>query len=332
MLERNNNSVVTVVEESNILSVLDDLGVHYVQKGQYAHLVDHDSLSITLTGKYKDHWMRWSTGDNGRGAKELVQYLIQIGTVDHRRLKDVNIQGVKNIKVKKTPPFNYETMVTNPEPVRVRYFLTEQRKLSPSVVDRMISLGKIVQDGRDNVRFLWEFGEGNFTGADVQGTKFDKNIERGYLKHAASGSKGLFFVKDNQLKNVKDAKNVYIFEAPIDLLSYLEMAAYSEDRRLDIPEVLPTLEKDWVAFSLSGAGSKIMSALQVIQEGFGMNLKEVKFCTATDNDDAGQEVYNRLLAEGYDVKNVVPNRGLPHLANDGKPIKDWNDLLKIVKS
>lgn len=320
------------IEQSNVLSVLDTLGVEYIQKGKYAQLVDHDSLSIQLNGKYKDSWMRWSTGDHGNGATELVQYLIQIGSLDPKLLKGVNLKSVKKVKVKEPEPFNYKTMVTNPNPMRAKHFLVNTRKLSSVIVDRMFELGKIVQDGRDNIRFMWESGPGNFTGADVQGTRYDKQFERGYLKHAVAGSKGLFFIQDINLSSIKDVKNIYIFEAPIDLLSYVEMASYTNESRLEIPEVLPNLKEGWMAVSLSGADSKIMPALQKLQQDFKINLKNVKFFVATDNDDHGEQVYARLLEDGYNVERVLPNNGTPHILNDNLPVKDWNDLLKIIKS
>lgn len=329
------------------LEILDKLNINYIVKADHAFLdiktknvetgedlSDFNSLSIELTGQYAGSWKRWSDASaSGRSTDTLLQYLVKQKVL---LLDDVkpflsnsteyeNIKG-KEVVIKDIEPYDFSNMVINPYPFKAENYLVNVRKIAQPIVKKLISENLIVQDGRGYLRYMWLNNENKFTGADVQGTNYnyERYGKRGTLKLVLPGSKGFFHIETTLAKSISDVTKVIIFEAPADLISYLEIKA--------------RLLKDQKAMliSMSGSATKIESTFSYLKEEFDIDINNIEVVIATDNDEAGDEAFkeaNSLLSSTTKAIRELPNDGEKILVDGiATTVKDWNDYLKYQKS
>lgn len=323
---------------SKTLAVLDALGVKYTIKAAEAKLKDWDSLSIHLAGDYAGFWTRWSRNVKGRNYKDLVAYMVSEGLVaeeDAKRVLGGPIEG-REVSVKRTETYDFKTMVTNPRTQPIEKWLTQVRKLSPALVKRFIDLGLVVRDGRDNIRFLWRQPDGEITGADVQGIVYDPERfgKRGTLKLILPGSHGFFNVKGRDVDHLIDVENIYITEAPIDLMSLIELGAVSDTDREETSFELPTLKPKSLYVAVSGSLTKLETTMNRLEMEYGIDPKKVNsIVVATDNDETGLKSFDWFKENGYtNAEQLLPNANQSTLIHGvvGK-VNDWNELLKLYK-
>lgn len=315
-----------IVVKSKVLSVLDELNIKYIIKNNIAFLVEHDSLSIQLTGQYQDSWKRWSTGDHGKNHIDLINYLVKIGTISSdsvSKIESVNIIPSKTIKVKKADKYIYKNEVINPNTWKIKKYLTRDRKISQNIFNKFLSGNKFVQDGRDNLRFrLSDLKTGEIVGAEVKGIDLSKKFQM-----ILPGSEGYFFIKNSNI-----IENIIFFEAAIDLMSYYELENFSSDQQEDSFYNFPIKRKNSLYISLAGSYTKIEKCLEVLVKEHMVN-SSTNIIIATDNDESGEKVFNFFKSKGCKkLIRELPNQGVPYV-NKGikKTIKDWNELLQIIK-
>lgn len=314
--------------KSKELEVLDKLGLEYEIKNNHAFLNDWDSLSIELSGKYAGSWRRWSNGISGRNYKDLVAYFVDQGLVSKEdavaATGDLSEFG-KSTKITKVEPYDFDHMVTNPDHSISDEYLRTVRKISQPIINRLHELNVIKQDGRDNLRFMWLDANGKYIGADVQGTTVDyeKFGKRGTIKLILPGSKGFFHIESKDITDYSQVKNVYIFEAALDLISFIQL--HGSD-----------VKSFSMFIALSGAATKVSTNLEFLEEEFGIKVENVDLFVATDNDEAGDLAYTELKNEfstRTNVTRLLPNDGEGILMPNGiiKPAKDWNELLQVTQ-
>ena len=326
---------------SKTLGVLDALGIEYTIKHANAKLKVWDSLNIQLGGKYTDYWIRWSRpGVHGRDHISLVNYMVSEGLITETDAKRVlgNAVSAKSITVKPSEAYDFKNMVTNPRTGEIEKYLTNVRKLSPVLVKRFIDKDLIVCDGRGNIRFLWKDKFNKLVGAEVQGIEFDteKYGKRGTLKITLPGSKLFFNVMSSDIKDFSEVENIYLTEATIDLMSMIELGAISNEAREESSYEFPTLKPKSLYVSIAGSATKIMQTVDQLSSEFNIDLGKLNsIVVATDNDESGNEAFT-ILKDEYKLKNLerlVPNDNQTVLFGGVvTKIKDWNDLLKAVKS
>lgn len=315
-----------IVVKSKVLSVLDELNIKYIIKNNIAFLVEHDSLSIQLTGKYQDSWKRWSTGDHGKNHIDLINYLVKIGTITSdsvSKIESVNIISSKTIKIKKADKYIYKNEVINPNTWKIKKYLTRDRKISTNIFNKFLSGNKFVQDGRDNLRFrLSDLKTGEIVGAEVKGIDLSKKFQM-----ILPGSEGYFFIKNSNI-----IENIIFFEAAIDLISYYELENFSSDQQEDSFYNFPIKRKNSLYISLAGSYTKIEKCFEILVKEKLIN-NSTNIIIATDNDKSGNEVFNFFQKKGCKkLIRELPNQGVPYV-NKGikKTINDWNELLQIIK-
>lgn len=315
-----------IVVKSKVLSVLDELNIKYIIKNNIAFLVEHDSLSIQLTGQYQDSWKRWSTGDHGKNHIDLINYLVKIGTITSdsvSKIESVNIIPTKTIKVKKADKYIYKNEVINPNTWKIKKYLTRDRKISTNIFNKFLSGNKFVQDGRDNLRFrLSDLKTGEIVGAEVKGIDISRKFQM-----ILPGSEGYFFIKNSNI-----IENIIFFEAAIDLMSYYELENFSSDQQEDSFYNFPIKRKNSLYISLAGSYTKIEKCFEVLVKEQIIN-SSINIIIATDNDKSGNEVFNFFQKKGCKkLIRELPNQGVPYV-NKGikKTINDWNELLQIIK-
>ena len=166
-------------------------------------------------------------------------------------------------------------------------YLTQERKLSPSLVNFFIAAGNIYEDAtHHNVVFVGRDADGHPRYASSRG------IREKFRQDAAGAEKAFGFAHRGT------DKQLLVFEAPIDLLSFIEL-----------------FPKNWQQhnyLSLGGVSGKALR--QFLSE--RPDVERVFLCL--DADKAGEDACKRLAALLPD--NVSVTRIQPCM-------KDWNDIL-----
>lgn len=313
--------------KSPVLEALDAANVKYRIKGSHAQLLDWDSLNIELTGKYKGSWKRWSNGAHGHNEHDLLAYLAKDGLITYDVAKKAGASNLpdKKYEVEKTEPYNFKEMVTNPNTDLIDEYLIDTRNIAPAIVQFLHQKKLIVQDGRDNLIYLWTNAKGEYTGGDVQGIFYDqqKYGKRGTLKMILPGSKGFFHLETGDIKgDYSKVKQVILFEAPVDLISYVEIRQLLNLRRLT----------NTMYISMSGAEAKVAETVKQLQAQFGLKATNLCAVVATDNDQAGDAVLPKAKQFFGSVKREIPNEGDSVFVDSQAIIpKDWNDFLKSYR-
>ena len=166
-------------------------------------------------------------------------------------------------------------------------YLTQERKLSPSLVNFFIAAGDIYEDAaHHNVVFVGRDADGHPHYASSRG------IREKFRQDAAGAEKAFGFAHRGT------DKQLLVFEAPIDLLSFIEL-----------------FPKNWQQhnyLSLGGVSSKALR--QFLSE--RPDVERVFLCL--DADKAGEDACKRLAAllpDSVRVTRIQPC------------MKDWNEVL-----
>ena len=166
-------------------------------------------------------------------------------------------------------------------------YLTQERKLSPSLVNFFIAAGDIYEDSsHHNVVFVGRDADGHSRYANSRG------IREKFRQDAAGAEKAFGFAHRGT------DKQLLVFEASIDLLSFIEL-----------------FPKNWQQhnyLSLGGVSGKALR--QFLSE--RPDVERVFLCL--DSDKAGEDACKRLAALLPDTVSVT--RIQPCM-------KDWNDVL-----
>ena len=166
-------------------------------------------------------------------------------------------------------------------------YLTQERKLSPSLVNFFIAAGDIYEDAaHHNVVFVGRDADGHPRYASSRG------IQEKFRQDVAGAEKAFGFAHRGT------DKQLLVFEAPIDLLSFIEL-----------------FPKNWQQhnyLSLGGVSGKALR--QFLSE--CPDVERVFLCL--DSDKAGEDACKRLatlLPDTVSVTRIQPC------------MKDWNDVL-----
>ena len=166
-------------------------------------------------------------------------------------------------------------------------YLTQERKLSPSLVNFFIAAGDIYEDAaHHNVVFVGRDADGHPRYTSSRG------IHEKFRQDAAGAEKAFGFAHRGT------DKQLLVFEAPIDLLSFIEL-----------------FPKNWQQhnyLSLGGVSGKALR--QFLSE--RPDVERVFLCL--DSDKAGEDACKRLAAllpDSVSVTRIQPC------------MKDWNDVL-----
>ena len=166
-------------------------------------------------------------------------------------------------------------------------YLTQERKLSPSLVNFFIAAGDIYEDAaHHNVVFVGRDADGHPHYASSRG------IREKFRQDAAGAEKAFGFAHRGT------GKQLLVFEAPIDLLSFIEL-----------------FPKNWQQHSYLALGGVSAKALQQFLSE-RPDMERVFLCL--DADKAGEDACKRLaglLPDTVSVTRIQPC------------MKDWNEVL-----
>ena len=187
---------------------------------------------------------------------------------------------------------------------RLYAYLIKKRKLDVKIVNHFVRIGLLYESSEQSKKTGKFYHNAIFVGKDAAGT-----IQHIHKKGLYSGGKNF---KGNQEGNNPAysfqyrgrSDKVYVFEAPVDLLSYLSM--------------YPQKWQQHSYIALMGVGGKAL--MQFLEE--RPDVATVVF--ALDNDPAGQKAIARLAGQ---VTNLPQDY---QIQVEQSILKDWNEDLQAI--
>ena len=255
-------------------------GETLVRSGKEYRWKAHDSLTV-----YGNKWFRHSQSKGGLPVDFVMEFYGKSFPEAVQMLTGEPGEAKPEADPAPSPAFRLSLRnVTN---ANILNYLTQERKLSPSLVNFFIAAGDIYEDAaHHNVVFVGRDADGHPRYASSRG------INEKFRQDAAGAEKAFGFAHRGT------DKQLLVFEAPIDLLSFIEL-----------------FPKNWQQhnyLSLGGVSGKALR--QFLSE--RPDVERVFLCL--DADKAGEDACKRLTALLPDTVSVT--RIQPCM-------KDWNDVL-----
>ena len=255
-------------------------GETLVRSGKECRWKAHDSLTVC-----GNKWFRHSQSKGGLPVDFVMEFYGKSFPEAVQMLTGEPGEAQPEVDPAPSPAFRLPLRnVTN---ANILNYLTQERKLSPSLVNFFIAAGDIYEDAaHHNVVFVGRDADGHPRYASSRG------IREKFRQDAAGAEKAFGFAHRGT------GKQLLVFEAPIDLLSFIEL-----------------FPKNWQQhgyLSLGGVSSKALR--QFLSE--RPDVERVFLCL--DADKAGEDACKRLAAllpDSVRVTRIQPC------------MKDWNEVL-----
>ena len=255
-------------------------GETLVRSGKEYRWKAHDSLTVC-----GNKWFRHSQSKGGFPVDFVMEFYGKSFPEAVQMLTGEPGEAQPEADPAPSPAFRLPLRnVTN---ANILNYLTQERKLSPSLVNFFIAAGDIYEDSsHHNVVFVGRDADGHPRYASSRG------IQEKFRQDAAGAEKAFGFAHRGT------DKQLLVFEAPIDLLSFIEL-----------------FPKNWQQhnyLSLGGVSGKALR--QFLSE--RPDVERVFLCL--DADKAGEDACKRLaglLPDTVSVTRIQPC------------MKDWNDVL-----
>lgn len=264
----------------NLEKFLRAQGETLVRSGKEYRWKAHDSLTVC-----GNKWFRHSQSKGGFPVDFVIEFYGKSFPEAVQML--TGEPGEAQPEADSAPSPAFRLPLRNVTNANILNYLTQERKLSPSLVNFFIAAGDIYEDSsHHNVVFVGRDADGHPRYASNRG------INEKFRQDAAGAEKAFGFAHRGT------DKQLLVFEAPIDLLSFIEL-----------------FPKNWQQhnyLSLGGVSAKALQ--QFLSE--RPDVERVFLCL--DADKAGEDACKRLEALLPDTVSVT--RIQPCM-------KDWNDVL-----
>ena len=255
-------------------------GETLVRSGKEYRWKTHDSLTVC-----GNKWFRHSQSKGGFPVDFVMEFYGKSFPEAVQML--TGEPGEVQPETDPAPSPAFRLPLRNVTNANILNYLTQERKLSPSLVNFFIAAGDIYEDAaHHNVVFVGRDADGHPRYASSRG------IRKKFRQDAAGAEKAFGFAHRGT------DKQLLVFEAPIDLLSFIEL-----------------FPKNWQQHSYLSLGGVSGKALrQFLSE--RPDVERVFLCL--DADKAGEDACKRLAALLPDTVSVT--RIQPCM-------KDWNEVL-----
>ena len=182
---------------------------------------------------------------------------------------------------------------TNTNMHRVYAYLIKQRFISPDIISYFAKQHTLYEDK--------EYHNAVFVGTDEndvprQASKRSTNSYGNSFRITCQGSDTRY-----SFAHFGESKRLYVFEAPIDMMSFLTL-----------------YPKEWQKHSYIAMNGVYENAVLTALKNH-INLSEVILCV--DNDEGGIEAVDRL-------RDILNENGYSNVKRLAPPYKDWNEVLK----
>ena len=270
----------------DITAMLQGQGEKLKKQGRVYRWMRYDSTVID-----RNRWYRHSR-EIGGGPIQFMQHFYGMDFVDAVKYLLDDEEGAEFVQASRTPepklPFIPPKLSKNMH--RTFAYLIKTRKIDADIVQHFVNEKKILETE--------EYHNVAFCGYDEKG-----EMKQMHLRSTLPGNR--FFMdidgsnKQYYFRHIGTNSDVYVFEAPIDMLSYI------------------TINKEnWRESSYVCLGGVAIDALKNV-----LNTKEQrsKVYMCVDRDDAGDKTVKRIGDElnemGYEWERILPEN------------KDWNEDL-----
>ena len=286
-----------IAKETDLPELLTHLGYQVRRIGRYHTTVEMDSLRI----KDRRKWFRYSqnTGGDaitflqqfcGKSFSEAVEYLLAF----HGRARDSPAKAASSVKRDEVQkPFTLPPR--NADDRRVFAYL-HKRGIVPQVIRQFLNSGLLYEDAEHhNCVFVGKNSAGQAKYAGLRGT-YDRE-GKGFRGDVTGSDKHIGFA----LPYDRSSDQVFVFEAPIDLMSYLTLHRNTPN-----------------ALALCGLYDGALQAYLTDHP----QIKRIELCLDADGPgrEAARQFQNKYTAMGYAVTVKEPRSG-----------KDWNEYLQKRK-
>ena len=255
-------------------------GETLVRSGKEYRWKAHDSLTVS-----GNKWFRHSQSKGGFPVDFVMEFYGKSFPEAVQML--TGEPGEVQPEADPAPSPAFRLPLRNVTNANILNYLTQERKLSPSLVNFFIATGDIYEDAaHHNVVFVGRDADGHPRYASSRG------IHEKFRQDAAGAEKAFGFAHRGT------DKQLLVFEAPIDLLSFIEL-----------------FPKNWQQHNYLSLGGVSARALQQFLSE-RPDVERVFLCL--DADKAGEDACKRLaglLPDTVSVTRIQPC------------MKDWNDVL-----
>ena len=255
-------------------------GETLVRSGKEYRWKTHDSLTVC-----GNKWFRHSQSKGGFPVDFVMEFYGKSFPEAVQML--TGEPGEVQPEADPAPSPAFRLPLRNVTNANILNYLTQERKLSPSLVNFFIAAGDIYEDSsHHNVVFVGRDADGHPRYASSRG------IQEKFRQDAAGAEKAFGFAHRGT------DKQLLVFEAPIDLLSFIEL-----------------FPKNWQQHNYLSLGGVSCKALQQFLSE-RPDVERVFLCL--DADKAGEDACKRLAA-------LLPNS--VSVTRIQPCMKDWNDVL-----
>lgn len=290
-------------------------GYTFTKSGRYYICKEHDSLNVE-EDKKTWHWNSQAVG--GIGA---IDWMVKIENYDFQEACRLLI-GEKNFTASFTPSKQKTedppVIFTLPPKANKLYketfmYLTQGRCISESIVKYCFDKKILYQTKEhNNAVFVGfdSFGSPKF--AEVKGT--NSNLSFRYNVSGSQKENSFKIPCDKSLSDADDSR-VFVFEAPIDLLSHATLQQI-KNKQMSLQGKCKYDDSCWLRYnriSLSGTSDLALQHFLNINS----SVRQIDLCL--DNDDAG----NKLATKIYDKYTEKGYKVVIHHSRYGKDYNDW---------
>lgn len=270
----------------DIAAMLQGQGEKLKKQGRVYRWLRYDSTVID-----RNRWYRHSR-EIGGGPIQFMQHFYGMDFVDAVKYLLDGEEGAEFVQASRTPepklPFTPPKLSKNMH--RTFAYLIKTRKIDADIVQHFVNEKKILETE--------EYHNTAFCGYDEKG-----EMKQMHLRSTLPGNR--FFMdidgsdKQYYFRHIGTNSDVYVFEAPIDMLSYITMN-----------------KENWQESSYVCPGGVAIDALKNV---LSTNEQISKVYMCVDRDDAGDKTVKRIGDElnemGYEWERILPEN------------KDWNEDL-----
>ena len=298
-------SYIPFTDEQKILANSVDLEEFLRMRGEKLERVgrEHKLIYCDSSGRHDSITLRGSTwfdhkNQVGGGAIKFMQefYDMDFQTAVQELL------GQRVTPLSNSPPKadkqeqktrEFKLPEANSNMHRVYAYLIKQRFISPDIISHFAKQHTLYEDK--------EHHNAVFVGIDEndvprQASKRSTNSYGNSFRITCQGSDTRY-----SFAHFGESKRLYVFEAPIDMMSFLTL-----------------YQKDWQKHSYIAMNGVYENAVLVALKNHS-NLSKVILCV--DNDEGGIEAVDRL-------RDILNENGYSNVKRLAPPYKDWNEVLK----
>ena len=270
----------------DIVAMLQGQGEKLKKQGRVYRWMRYDSTVID-----RNRWYRHSR-EIGGGPIQFMQHFYGMDFVEAVKYLLDGEEGAEFVQASRNPepklPFTPPKLSENMH--RTFAYLIKTRKIDADIVQHFVNEKKILETE--------EHHNTAFCGYDEKG-----EMKQMHLRSTLPGNR--FFMdidgsdKQYYFRHIGTNSGVYVFEAPIDMLSYITMN-----------------KENWQESSYVCLGGVAIDALKNV---LNTNEQISKVYMCVDRDDAGDKTVKRIGDElnemGYEWERILPEN------------KDWNEDL-----